>query len=174
MNLFVSALCACGFVAAADTALAESVAMPATESSASSQDTTDLQHVMDAFHEAVVKHDGARLASLFIPDGSTWLNVLTDSAYAQATAKSRTPQKVRVGSYKSFADFVSSSKSDLNPQHSNIRIHSDGTIACIYFDFVFLIDGKEENRGSETWQLVKGTDGWRIAAITYSSIPHER
>jgi len=40
------------------------------------------------------------------------------------------------------------------------------------FDFVFLIDGKEENRGNETWQLVKRADGWRIAAITYSSTPH--
>jgi hypothetical protein len=33
-------------------------------------------------------------------------------------------------------------------------------------------DGKEQNRGSETWVLVKGTEGWRIAAITYSSNPH--
>jgi hypothetical protein len=171
-NLMISALCACVMAAAAHGSLADSGAMPSAESSASSQDTTDLQHVMDAFHQAVVRHDGARLASLFIPAGSTWLNVLTDSAYTQAKMKTPTAQKVRVGSYKSFADFVSASRSDLNPQHSNIRIHGDGTIASIYFDFVFLIDGKEENRGSETWQLVKGADGWRIAAITYSSSPH--
>lgn len=33
------------------------------------------------------------------------------------------------------------------------------------------IDGKAENRGSETWQLVKTVGGWRIAAINYSSDP---
>jgi hypothetical protein len=41
----------------------------------------------------------------------------------------------------------------------------------VYFDFSFLIDGKEQNHGSETWVLVKGSTGWRIAAITYSSNP---
>jgi uncharacterized protein YpmB len=35
-----------------------------------------------------------------------------------------------------------------------------------------VVNGKEQNRGSETWVLVKGTEGWRIAAITYSSNPH--
>jgi hypothetical protein len=41
----------------------------------------------------------------------------------------------------------------------------------VYFDFIFLVDGKETNRGSETWVLVKSDGGWRIADITYSSNP---
>ena len=125
----------------------------------SSTDVADIQRVMDNFHAAVVSHDGARLSALFIPEGSTWLNVL------------KSPLKVRVGSYQDFAKFVSTTKSDLNPKHSHIRIQTDGTIASAYFDFVFMIDGKAQNKGSETWQLVKGPDGWRIAAITYSSEP---
>jgi hypothetical protein len=134
-------------------------------------DTVDIQHVMDAFHDAVATHDGPQLAALFIPEGSTWLNVLSDEAYARAKAKSPDAVKVRVGSYKDFATFVSNSKASLDPKHSHIQIHTDGIIASVYFDFVFLINGQEENRGRETWQLVKGTDGWRIAAITYSSSP---
>jgi hypothetical protein len=50
-------------------------------------DTVDVQHVIDAYHEAVLTHDGSRLARLFIPQGSTWLNVLSDDAYARAKAK---------------------------------------------------------------------------------------
>lgn len=50
-------------------------------------------------------------------------------------------------------------------------IHTDGTIAAVYFDFVFKIDGKAENRGSETWQLVKAVGGWRIAAMTAAPMP---
>ena len=146
----------------------DSVHIPAD----TTQDTIDVQHVMDAYHEAVVTHDGSRLAALFIPEGSTWLNVLTDDTYAHVKAKKPDAVKVRVGSYKDFAKTVSTSKANLNPTHTNIQIHSDGTIASVYFDYVFLIDGKEQNRGSESWQLVKGSDGWRIAAITYSSQPH--
>ena len=135
-------------------------------------DTVDVQHVIDAYHEAVLTHDGSRLAQLFIPQGSMWLNVLSDEAYARAKAKSPNAVKVRVGSYTDFAKLVSTSKASFNPTHTHLQENSDGTIASVYFDFVFLIDGKEQNRGSETWVLVKGTDGWRIAAITYSSNPH--
>ena len=135
-------------------------------------DTVDVQHVIDAYHEAVLKHDGSRLASLFIPHGTMWLNVLSDEAYARAKAKSPDAQKIRVGNYTDFAKVVSTSKASFNPTHTHLQQNSDGTIASVYFDFVFLVDGIEQNRGSETWVLVRGSDGWRIAAITYSSNPH--
>jgi hypothetical protein len=137
------------------------------------QDVADIQHVMDSFHVAVVAHDGSKLGALFIPAGSTWLNILSDEAYARAKLKSPDARKIRLGSYQAFASFVSSSKDALEPRHSHVKIQTDGVIAAVYFDFVFLINGKEENRGTETWQLVKGPEGWRIAAITYSSDPHE-
>ena len=148
---------------------AESNHQPVPGSTAS--DTIDVQHVIDAYHEAVLTHDGSRLAHLFIPQGSMWLNVLSDEAYARPRAKSPDAVKIRVGSYTDFAKLVSTSKASFNPTHTHLQENSDGTIASVYFDFVFLIDGKETNRGSETWVLVKGTDGWRIAAITYSSNP---
>lgn len=78
---------------------------------------------------------------------------------------------MRAGSYQAFARPVSTSKVSFNPTHTNVRASGDGTIASVYLDFVFLADGKEQNRGSESWQLVKGAEGWRIAAITYSSNP---
>jgi hypothetical protein len=134
-------------------------------------DSAEVRKVMDTFHRAVVNHDGAQVATLFIPEGSTWLNVLSDEAYARAKVKTPGVAKIRVGTYKEFVNFVSKSKVSLEPRHSHVKIFSDGTIATAYFAFEFMIDGKLENRGSETWQLVKGPEGWRIAAITYSSDP---
>jgi hypothetical protein len=148
-----------------------SAGLAGAASADAASDRSDVQHVMDAYHEAVLNHDGDRLASLFLPAGSLWLNVLSDKAYAAARAKSPDAPKVRVGSYASFAKLVATSKASFNPTHTNLLINSDGTIASVYFDFVFMIDGKPTNRGSETWQLVKGSDGWYIAALTYSSEP---
>jgi len=134
-------------------------------------DTVDVQHVVEAYHQAVLNHDGERLAHLFLPQGGMWLNVLSDDTYARAKAKSPDAVKVHLGSYIDFAKLISTSKANFNPTHTHLQQNSDGTIASVYFDFVFLIDGKEQNRGSETWILVKGSDGWRIAAITFSSNP---
>ncbi|MDG3439765.1 YybH family protein [Nitrospirillum amazonense] len=135
---------------------------------AAGPDEAGIRQVMDAFHAAVVSHDGTGLASLFIPEGGTWLNVLTEEAYAPVAG---VKPKVREGSHRDFANFVSTTKSALDPRHDNIRIVSDGTVASVTFDFHFFIDGVETNRGLEMWQLVKDTTGWRIVAITYSSTP---
>src|SRR5260370_35999487 len=102
-------------------------------------DTVDVQHVIDAYHEAVLTHDGSRQARLFIPQGSMWLNVLSDDAYARAKAKSPDAVKIRVGSYTDFAKVVSISKASFNPTHTHLQENSDGTIASVYFDFVFLV-----------------------------------
>jgi hypothetical protein len=130
-----------------------------------------IEQVMKQYHAAILAHDGTTLSGLFLPDANLWLNVLTDSAYARAQAKSATAQKVRVSNYRDFAKLVSTTTKNFDPEHSNVVIHTDGTIAAVYFDFVFNVDGKANNRGSETWQLVKAADGWRIASIIYSSEP---
>lgn len=135
------------------------------------QDVADIQHVMEDFHHAVATHDGNGVSELFLDPGSTWVTVLSDKAFAAARAKNPSTQKVHVSSYRDFANFVSKTPSNLDPRHTDVRIHSDGTVASVYFHFDFVIDGKVENRGDETWQLVKTVDGWRIVAITYSSNP---
>ena len=72
---------------------------PATSASAG-EDTVNMQHVMDAFHDAVVSHDVAVLFALCIPEGSTWLNVLSDDAFAQAKEKKPGVAKVYLSHYK--------------------------------------------------------------------------
>lgn len=131
----------------------------------------EIEGVMSSFHDAVTTHDGERLSKLFLADASLWLNVLTDQAYDLTKSKSPATSKVRVSDYHSFAKFVSTTTKSLDPRHANVAIHTDGTIATVYFDFVFLIDNHEENRGSETWQLVRSVEGWKIASIVYSSNP---
>ncbi len=130
-----------------------------------------IEQMMKQYHEAVVTHNGVALSGLFLPDANIWLNVLTEAAYDRAQAKGMKAPKIRVGSYRDFVKFVSSTPKALDPEHSNVVILTDGTIAAVYFNYVFNIDGKAENRGSETWQLVKTADGWQIAAMCYSSDP---
>ncbi len=139
--------------------------------SAAASDTADIEQVMAGFHQAVASHDGERLKSYFLPQGTAWFNVLTDDALARARAKAPDAPKVRPGSYRDFAAFVTSGKADLDPRHTEVELRSDGTVATAWFRFRFMIGGEEKNRGYETWQLVKSETGWKIAAISYSSDP---
>ena len=166
------ALCAFVLLPIALTAQTPTPSMTQTETASDHHaEEAAIEQVMKQYHAAILAHDGTALSGLFLPDANLWLNVLTDSAYAQAHAKSATSQKVRVSSYRDFAKLVSTTTKGFDPEHSNVMIHTDGTIAAVYFDFVFNVDGKANNRGSETWQLVKAADGWRIASIIYSSEP---
>jgi hypothetical protein len=56
----------------------------------------------------------------------------------------------------------------MEEKFSNVQIATDGAVASVYFDFVFLSDGKPQNRGSETWQLINTGSGWKINALVYS------
>lgn len=135
------------------------------------QDAADIQRVMDVYHHAVATHDGQGVAALFVDGGGKLVSVLSDKAFAATKMKHASTQKVRVTSARDFARFVASTKSSLDPRHTDVQITSDGTVASVYFHFDFVMDGKVENHGDETWQLVKTADGWRIVAITYSSNP---
>lgn len=172
LKLKTLAVCALAFLPIAVTAQTLPTASAQSQTASDHHaDETAIEQVMKQYHAAILAHDGTALSGLFLPDANLWLNVLTDSAYARAQANSPTAQKVRVSNYKDFAKLVSTTPKSFDPEHSNVVIHTDGTIAAVYFDFVFNVDGKANNRGSETWQLVKAADGWRIASIVYSSAP---
>jgi hypothetical protein len=158
-TLIASFLLGCAAAAAAPSAFAQ----------AQDKNTAAITEVMSTFHRDVATHNGAALTQLFLPEAHLWLNVLSENALATATGTH--PSKVKVSSPEQFAKFVSSSTAALDPQHTGVVIHTDGTVAAVYFHYQFLIDGKVQNRGDETWQLVQTTDGWRIAAIVYSSNP---
>lgn len=138
---------------------------------AADRDTQDVKHVLDAFHDAVYTNDGNRLAALFIPEGSAWVSVLTDSSYGKLKGEHPGVSQIKVGNYRDFVKAVNASQGTFRPTRSNLVIHTDGSVASVYFDYVFVIGGMAQNRGHETWQLVKGENGWRIAAIAYSSTP---
>jgi len=166
------ALCALALLPIAAIAQTQTPPTAQTETANDHQaEQAAIEQVMKQYHAAILAHDGTALSSLFLPEANLWLNVLTDSAYARAQSKSATAQKIRVSNYRDFAKLVSTTTKSFDPEHSNVVIHTDGTIAAVYFDFVFNVDGKANNRGSETWQLVKAADGWRIASIIYSSEP---
>lgn len=130
-----------------------------------------IEQLVAKFQTALVAKDRAGLESLFMPTGGSWFEVLGDSAYRQLSAQHPQVPRFHGDSYRHFIDFVVGSHGRMEEKFSNVRIETDGAIASVYFDFVFFADGKFNNRGSETWQLVNTGAGWKISAMAYSSDP---
>jgi len=53
-------------------------------------------------------------------------------------------------------------------------IDLDDGLATIKADYEFLIDGRVQKHGVETWNLVETTTGWKIVSVLYSMHPGPR
>ena len=138
---------------------------------AAGTDEAQIRQVIGRFKAAIIAHDQNGLEALFVPDGGSWFEVLGEDAFRRIKARKPDLSRVHPDSYRHFATFVSGAKQPIEEQFENVRIHTDGAVAAVYFDFVFLVDGRRNNVGSESWQMVHTNDGWRISAMADSSYP---
>jgi hypothetical protein len=144
---------------------------PASQVRAADSGQAQIEQVIARFKAAIVAHDQKGLEALFVPDGGAWFEVLGENAYRRIKTRKPELSRVHADSYRHFAALMGSATQAVEEKFDHVRIHTDGAVASVYFDFVFLIDGKRNNVGSETWQLVRTGDGWKISAMAYSSYP---
>jgi len=131
-------------------------------------DVAAIRQVVQQFQSAIVAHDGKALGTLFVPEGGAWLSVLDDATYAAAKARNPAAPRMMPSTWQKFADMIQHGTRPVEERFYDVRIETNGTVGSVWFDFDFLADGKVTNRGSETWQLVRTGDGWKIQAMLYS------
>jgi hypothetical protein len=131
-------------------------------------DVAAINQVVEQFKAAIVAHDGKTLGSLFLQDHDSWLSVADAQTWAAVKARNPAARKILPDSWRKFADFVQNAPKPVEERFYNVRIDTNGAVASVWFDFDFLMDGKVSNRGSESWQLVRAEDGWKISSMLYS------
>ncbi|MBS0198896.1 MAG: nuclear transport factor 2 family protein [Proteobacteria bacterium] len=151
-------------MAAALLACAPAIARTPNDAAAEAQ----VREVIRRFDAAIVAGDGATLRSLFLPQPSAWASVLGDAEYARLKARRPEAQRVRPSAYEQFAAMVETAKLPQRERFTDIDIRTDGAMASVSFDYVYEEDGVAQNRGIESWQLVKADDGWKIVSMLYS------
>ncbi len=149
-------------------ALAACCLGPAHADSGPEADRAAIAQVVRQFQAAILAHDGKTLGSLFLQDHDSWLSVLDEQTWAEATARKPDAKKVHKSSWHDFAAMIQDGKEPVEERFYNVRIDTNGAVASVYFDFDFLSDGKVTNRGAETWQMVRTEEGWKIGAMLFS------
>jgi len=131
-------------------------------------DVAGIRQVVEQFQAAIIAHDGTTLGGLFLQEHGSWLEVFDAATWEDVKKRHPEAKKVMHSSWKEFAGDIQKSTKAVEERFYNVRIDTNGAVGSVYFDFDFIQDGKVNNRGSETWQMVRAEDGWKISSMLYS------
>lgn len=143
----------------------------ATDSIAATAHAADvkaIELVVEQFRSAIISHDGKTLANLFLQDHDSWLSVVDEASWARVKGRDPQARKIIPSSWKEFANAIQNGRRPVEERFYNVRIDTNGAVASVWFDFDFLVAGKVTNRGSESWQMVRAEDGWKISSMLFS------
>jgi hypothetical protein len=157
LSLILLALCLVSPVHAAD--------KPADARAA---DIAAIEKVVEQFKAAIIARNGNTLANLFLQNHDSWLSVADEAKWEKVKALNPQAPKVFPSSWKKFSKFIQDAKAPVEERFYNVRIDTNGAVASVWFDFDFLVDDKVTNRGSESWQMVRSEDGWKISSMLFS------
>ncbi len=141
---------------------------------ANAQDLRALQIVVESFRSSIIKKDKPAFMALFFsdkPELVTWQAVVDDPSlrWIQRTRPQALKARYRPdNNFVAFIDGIVASKGSAEEKFSNIQIGTDGEVASISFDYVYLSDGRATNDGREKWLLVRTELGWKITSVVYS------
>ncbi|MBR7783857.1 nuclear transport factor 2 family protein [Undibacterium luofuense] len=140
---------------------------------ADSTDKVQIEQVIEAFRTAIVNKDKKAFLQLFLKENITWTGVNTDASIEMMYANRPKPEMKRPSKFfssspREFINFVVKEKEKVDETISNVRIDSDGDVGLVWFDYNFVRGSYKQNWGKESWQMVRTSNGWKIAAVTWS------
>ena len=134
-------------------------------------DADAVHRMIESFRTAIIERDKPRFLALFQDGPVLWQSVLGDATLARAREKRPSTAKAHANpasTPQSFIDMIASEEKRNEEKFWNIRIHTDGDIAAVTFDYAYFYDNEETNHGKESWLLVHTEGGWKIASVVYS------
>ncbi|MYM23927.1 hypothetical protein GTP46_14840 [Duganella sp. FT135W] len=137
---------------------------------ATPEDTRAINKVIEDFQTAIKTKDRKLLSTLVLNS-----NILFDSPMNPEDIEyvrdkhDTTFDGLRAGGYGEFARVIGMSKEAIEERFYNVKITQDGNVAWVMFDYEFVRDGKTQNYGIETWQMMKVIGGsWKIASVMWT------
>jgi hypothetical protein len=100
--------------------------------------------------------------------------VYTDASVQRYNAGLKDPKaapapKVQAGNARKFIESIAKKKDARSETISNVHINTDGEIAHVWFDYVFMAGNHKNTWGKESWQLVRTEAGWKITSVVWSA-----
>ena len=140
---------------------------------APAQSRKQIAAVVETFRTALIKKDKEAFLRLFVKEDIVWIGVTTDASVEMLYANRprpelKRPPKLFPGTLRGFIDAVAKDPTPVDEIFSNLRIETDGEVAQVWFDYIFMEGSYKGNWGKESWQLVRLESGWKIASVIWS------
>ncbi len=141
---------------------------------ANPSDIGAVREVVETFRTSIINKDKTTFMGLFFsdkPEEITWQAVVDDPSLE--IIKSTRPQAIKAryrpdNNFVAFIDGIVASKNSEEETFSDVQIDTDGEIASVSFDYVYMASGKATNSGREKWLLVRTEQGWKITSVVYT------
>ena len=105
--------------------------------------------------DAMSAHDSEAAKAVVIPEGRLYAT--------------RDGRAISASTLEQFAARLSTMKEPMLERMWNPTVLIRGSIAQVWAEYDFHLNGKFHHCGIDSVSLVKGTDGWKIAGIVYTS-----
>ena len=132
-------------------------------------DTKALQQVIETFRTSLIEKDKAKLSSVFYSDNVPFIAVFSDEMLAEKR-KTRPdyPASVDFSKFGSSVTNMIPDKGSREEKIWNVEIDSDGKLASIHFEYSDHLNDKKRAFGTESWDLVKVDNTWKIVSVTFT------
>ena len=135
------------------------------------EDRRAIEQVVTDFQTALKTRNLRLLSSLMLNSDIPFSSPASPEAIKKIReAHDATANGIRAGGYYDFASFIRETKVPVEERFYNVKITQDKHVAWVMFDYEFVADGKVENYGIETWQMMKNVDDkWKIASVWWTT-----
>lgn len=130
-------------------------------------DKKQIENVLQSFMDCIGKKDTTSFLTLFYEGSVQWVGTMKSASYVSELKEDPKAKDFFTGNQRSFIRSVSG-KDNCAEKFSNIRIHEDGSIAMVAFDYSFWKNGEKQNWGQESWGLIKTKGQWKITSVIFS------
>ena len=103
-------------------------------------------------------------------DKAGMTSVITPDAQVVLVRPQEDGDVVRSVPLADLASRIAGAPADLKEPIVIKNVMVDGPVAMVWADFSLFVDGARSHCGVDIFTLVKGSDGWKIATITYSHL----
>lgn len=133
-----------------------------------------VRQVVETFRTSIIQKNKAAFMGLFFsdrPEAITWQAVVDDPSLERIRATRPQAIKARHRPDNNFVAFIDRIVANSDPEEetfSDIQVDTDGEVASVSFDYVYLSNAKPMNSGREKWLLVRTERGWKIISVVYT------